>query len=832
MVSLKTIAGRGLCVLILLTAVRQAVASGPTTIDFDVTTDVPAERKARHEVTFEDPASADAAVSTAHDRWEASDTDKVTDREFYNIPVVGPLTNGPRTFEMKDLLLPGYNKATTWLPLSNKWSQGTAPLVFNGKAGELKFELEWTAHAVPHPSPPETASYYTTNPAYCTLYVIPPGGVATQKTTNSWTLATFGNRVELVLAGDDIKAGLYRVYATCYDPNGFVPARASVKLDGISVINAAHDLQLHDGAYWHVCTVVVHKDLNTGGYMVRVQDEDVGTGLHERHVRDMVPKQGYVVPQSGVRPISQFAVQQTGFNSTNGTNPVYLCVGESAQFTAVGVVNPTLACCNYNTVRVLENFRVAPVPPSTDATVFMDGTTSREGLGVLTGLEPGHVKVYCKANLSTELPNPIDVYILKVDILDPAENDVHLKGEEVKFDGEVEPTGLSGLTYAWSVLEGTCDPATATTEDFQTTLKSEGIIKVKLAVTVGGTTCEKIRTIKAMLPEVTKLSWNDDHDMTKWGGGAISDPVWVKTLGGGVTKNEPGTYTKDAEAKAELAIEATDPLTHSTSVQVKGVGNKENFYAGGATFHNWTWSSGELVLDSSPLYSSVNFYDTLDVTWYYCVQKLAGGWGDWVEMDESSHILYTVNATPAASPLYDRGVDKGCRYANGATDFAGAINSGLAGEIYYDPRYQTSHDLSLYDWGYGQCCCHAAVFSLLIAHVTDQAPVPTYCWGGCSSATICFFKLYGTGPGWWWGPSFQCQRPATDYPAANPHFTFHVEVPFSGTVYDPSYGLTGWASLLETAPAITNSHPNAASFQSGASLPSTPHQVDWICGPH
>lgn len=270
--------------------------------------------------------------------------------------------------------------------------------------------------------------------------------------------------------------------------------------------------------------------------------------------------------------------------------------------------------------------------------------------------------------------------VLSVDIVDPDENDVHLVGEEVKFDGELEPTGLSGVTYAWSVLEGTCAPATATTEDFQTTLKSEGTIKVKLEVTIGGTTCEKIRTIEAVLPEVTRLSWKNDHALLEGASGssAITDPVWVKTLGGGVTKNKPGAYTKDGYATAELEIEGDSPLTHSASVQVKGDGNTENFAAQGATFHNWTWSSGELQLESSPLYASVNFYDTLDVTWYYRVEKLAGGWGDWVEMNESTHLLYTTLTTPTspeATP-HEVIIDYACRWAANAST-AGGVCSDL-----------------------------------------------------------------------------------------------------------------------------------------------------------
>ena len=119
--------------------------------------------------------------------------------------------------------------------------------------------------------------------------------------------------------------------------------------------------------------------------------------------------------------------------------------------------------------------------------------------------------------------------VVKVDILDPAEGDVHLKGEEITYDGMVEPSGLGGMVFSWSLLEGTCNPSSAATEDFQTTLMSEGNIKVKFAVTIGGAVFEATRFISAMLPEVVELSWIDDLAMEKWKGDAIVDPVWKKT---------------------------------------------------------------------------------------------------------------------------------------------------------------------------------------------------------------------------------------------------------------------------------------------------------------
>lgn len=213
--------------------------------------------------------------------------------------------------------------------------------------------------------------------------------------------------------------------------------------------------------------------------------------------------------------------------------------------------------------------------------------------------------------------------------------------------------------------------------------------------------------------------------------------------------------------------------------------------------------------------------------WQYCVKKLSGGWGDWVDMNSSSHVLYTVDSTPAASPLYDLGVDKACRYANGNADYAAAINSGFAGEILYDPSFRPHlHDLDIFTIKIGECCCHASVFSCLLSHVTSEEPAVEYCWGGCANDVICRYNVGS----WRHGPSFRCQRPAVDSAEANPHFVFHVEVPFRGAVYDPAYGLTGWAPMLEFAPAITNKHPDISEFQSGLNLPAKIHNVDWNCG--
>ncbi|MGN0843769.1 MAG: HEAT repeat domain-containing protein [Kiritimatiellia bacterium] len=232
-----------------------------------------------------------------------------------------------------------------------------------------------------------------------------------------------------------------------------------------------------------------------------------------------------------------------------------------------------------------------------------------------SSLEPGEYTVTARSEILPSYEDSCVVRVVRPVILTPDEGEVHLLGEEVKYVADVEPSGLSAVQYSWSLSQGTCSPETSSTEEFVTTLLSAGDIVVTLEVTLGNMICRTNRTIKSVCPEVTELSWKNDHELTIWGGGTIEDPVWVKKLGGEVVINFPGTYSKGASAVAELVVSASEVLSHATSVQVRGIGSKENFYAKGVIFRNWAWSSGELELLSSPLYNSVNYYDPLEILW-------------------------------------------------------------------------------------------------------------------------------------------------------------------------------------------------------------------------
>jgi hypothetical protein len=310
---------------------------------------------------------------------------------------------------------------------------------------------------------------------------------------------------------------------------------------------------------------------------------------------------------------------------------------------------------------------------------------------------------------------------------------------------------------------------------------------------------DEIATYEVVVPEVTKLGWNSSHPLYDYwdSKAAINNPVWTKTYAGAVTKNEAGAYTKGATAMAELWIEADQPLTNSTSVEVKGVGaggDDENFSPESATFHSWTWSSGELVLDSSPLYSSVNYYATLDVKWQFRVEKPDGGFGQWIDMNTTSHHLYTTYGTPSATPTYDYALEKACVYAantSNTPEVAAALNSGLEAELWYAPTAQVASDeLKEYQLAGSVCRGNALLLDYLAESIGVSASV-IYMWGGSDNNTICRFSNI---------TSMKLTRGSHEGASTDPSFSYHAQTVIASTNYDPSFGGTGQPSFT-TAPA-------------------------------
>jgi len=383
------------------------------------------------------------------------------------------------------------------------------------------------------------------------------------------------------------------------------------------------------------------------------------------------------------------------------------------------------------------------------------------------------------------------------------------------------------LPDCWTLTGGTGTGKLTRTIDKTTAATTE-------ITCTAGASSKKV-TFHVIEAEVASVGFTSDHMITEWGGGNIDDPdgstaVWVS---GGT--NDPVCYTKNTAPTMFAAFTVTpniaEPDISGISVRAKVGGTIIGSASGckfvGTAIEDGTNTDGDVdgISGGSAIPNS-DGVKTLTPTFAW---EVSSDGTNWFSAESSgAHTMHFTDATPAASPLYDLGLEKACGYVDGAADIPGEINTDFAAEIYYDPRYETYHDLRIFSSGSGQCCCHADVFCLLISHVTSDSPSSTDAWGGCSPTTHCHFKRTSTGT---YGPTFQCDRPAHDWPPANPHFAFHVEVSYGGTIYDPSYGLTGWPTLLELAPVVPGSHPTAATQQTGSYPPATQHLVDWTC-PH
>ncbi len=272
----------------------------------------------------------------------------------------------------------------------------------------------------------------------------------------------------------------------------------------------------------------------------------------------------------------------------------------------------------------------------------------------------------------------VDTVALK--IIQPSANENHLVGEEVKFTAKISPQNKHDIYKSqiqWTVSAGSATPSTGTGEEFKTIATSQGAFSVNALVTIVGTVSEDSVSIETIIPQVTSVSFVYDHPLfDHFLNQPISDPVWDKNISGPMYKNEPAAYTKGSNAQARLKITHLKDLTSSTVVQVRGVkvaSDDENFFPESMIFpQHWPVMSSP-VLKSSPLYQSVNFYDTLDVNWQYRVRKLDGTFPDWnspyvITMNQSNHKIYTTydSPQPPMLPCWKEVIDRATFYAANA----------------------------------------------------------------------------------------------------------------------------------------------------------------------
>ncbi len=416
---------------------------------------------------------------------------------------------------------------------------------------------------------------------------------------------------------------------------------------------------------------------------------------------------------------------------------------------------------------------------------------------------------------STCVPNMCPCAIQWVN---PSANDVFLVGTEIDWVARlIEPSAvpLGNVTWSFAYTQGTGTPAAGAgfymgiDRHFCSTVTSEGDVTMQVTASVlNGPSCMATLTIKTVKPEVVELSFLNDHALRHWVmddmGNDITDPVWVKTFGGAVTEDEPAAYTRSTAATdslmtAGIRLQAAFNLTNATAIRVQGVGvllNDEDFEFDEATVQNWPSAAGLFELQSTPIQDVNGAYFNLDVEWEYVVQKKDGSWPDFsdaVQMNASSHLVFSTFAAPLEAPLFDLALDKIClEYADGENMAATIMSMGTTGvdnDICYDPAAIVGgHPLNIYP-NNACLCANLADLLTLLARSTGIAAETRYFYGGNVVGTWRRFDNVAM------NFSATMRTTAAGHDLARPmsHFTYHAQTRSGGTYYDPSYGTVGQA---------------------------------------
>ncbi len=508
------------------------------------------------------------------------------------------------------------------------------------------------------------------------------------------------------------------------------------------------------------------------------------------------------------------------------------CVGGTVRFTVSGVTDSGGETCIYS---------IAPVEPTYNWVMTKPDGSTAQGTGStaeVSASEPGEYSCEFTATAARECPpSPISVgpeIKTAVEILTPDEDDVYLVGSQAEFT----TTDTLGITYTWSVVQGTASPNTGTGSSFITRLESEGDIVVTLTA-AGGPPCET--RIQAVKPEVVEVSFDNDFDLKEWQtndtGPMITDPVWTKTLGGAVTRNKPAAYRRTIGMdtrwlKLHIALEAAQDLTDPVTIHVRGLhdfGGPTQVLIFPVEAEPQVWPEPIIYTDSSALLDTNGAYNPMSIQWEYRVRALDGNWSGWVQMNTSTHKVYRTFDSPRFTTefpsTWDLALEKICvEYADGLAttqSIASAANAGIDQDLCYNPsEFVPENPLNAYTSGECLCYVNARLLHLLSLNTGIPSEV-RYFYGGTVVGSAKTFDHPGG------IASFQTTAPAHDVAPAQAHFTYHAQTLIDGTYYDPSYGIaTRASSLHECDPPSGPDTP----FLEGVGFPAFPNFPNSNCG--
>ena len=321
------------------------------------------------------------------------------------------------------------------------------------------------------------------------------------------------------------------------------------------------------------------------------------------------------------------------------------------------------------------------------------------------------------------------------------------------------------------------------------------------------TNCVDRILVTAIKVEIEEVGFTGDHLIKEWPSGTAIDspdgtsPTWKRTD----NPDKPVAYTKGTQPTAFSKVSVSPDnlgttLTADFRIKVNGnvVATKD----------------GVQLDDAAVSFDSISFSSSLETTVkktepvFEWEMKLDGV-GTWTSIGSSGpHTFYWTHGTPTTADLFDLALEKATGYINGDSSYAGKVNSGINGDLLYDPGqappsgYETGNGgiLQTYSVGAAQCDANAFLLKYLLDSMGADGGNVVYYWGGVDSTEGTYYGYTPDGTNVYLA-SFRCDRPA------NPRFTFHAMTSISGTLYDPSYVMTGAPGFTEFAPPDEENPP-------------------------
>lgn len=270
-------------------------------------------------------------------------------------------------------------------------------------------------------------------------------------------------------------------------------------------------------------------------------------------------------------------------------------------------------------------------------------------------------------------------------------------------------------------------------------------------------------------PVVQQVDFLNSHIMAPYGGDNRANPTWVTGAADHAAAYSINT-NPDVNARIVFGAGTTIGAANTATVRVKEGATILGQQAG-VPITAQSIQVNHLNLAHLPLSDAVRA-TTRTLQW-----EISLDGATWINLGLSgSHLLYWIAGAPRTSAqVTNFAIDKATTYINGGADLAGAIRTGIRGQVNYNPADPINPDpLTVYNDGVGICADFANLLTLVAQSV------------GLNANTVMFYGGFES-----LGKSVWMTTDA-NFPNGNPSFTNLTNTRALDNSYHPGGGAAGW----------------------------------------